>query len=150
MRKSILIAVALALGGCATGYQVAVMPRDTGKVYMGMAEDPGTGEGRMSITIENKTYSGTWVHTTPERTTGWISGGFGFGVGRWGRHGWGTGGLVTMDNPQGAEAKALLTASDGTGMRCDLRTGQGFGGGTCRDDRGREYDVQLRPGPARG
>src|SRR5215212_3483831 len=117
MRKFILIAAALALGGCATGYQVSVMPRDTGKVYTGIAEDPGTGEGRISITIENKTYNGTWVHTTPERTTGWITGGFGFG--RWGRHGgFGASNLITFDNPQGAEAKALLTAGDGTGIRC--------------------------------
>ena len=142
MRYAILVA-ALALAGCATTYQLNVMPRDSGRLYTGTAEEiAGGGEGRISITIENKTYNGTWVATAPERTNAWVTGGFGFG-----RRGWGWGGLGTMisiDNPQGGEAKALLSASDGSGLRCDFRSGQGRGGGVCRDDRGKEYDVQLR------
>jgi hypothetical protein len=49
-----------------------------------------------------------------------------------------------MDNPQGGESKALLTAPDGSGLRCDFRSTYGRGGGVCRDDKGREYDVQVR------
>ena len=131
-------------GGCATSYQLALMPRDSGKVYQGVADDTGMGEGRISVTIENKTYNGTWVRSTPERMTGWVTGGFGFG-----RRG-GLGALVTIENPAGGEAKALLTAADGSGLSCDLRSGEGRGGGLCRDDRGREYDVQIRPAPPRG
>lgn len=140
MRLLPLIA-ALALGGCATTYHISLMPRDSGKLYQGIAGDNGGGEGPVSVTIEDKTYTGTWVAVTPDRTYGYVSGGFG-----WGRRGGGVGvgGVVTMDNPQGGEAKALLAASDGSGLRCDLRSGQGHGGGVCRDDRGREYDVQLR------
>ena len=130
--------------GCATSYQLALMPRDSGKVYQGYAEGTSGGEGRISITIEEKTYSGTWVSVVPERSTGWVMGGWG-----WGRHS-GVGTSITMDNPQGGEAKALLTAADGSGMRCDFRGGLGYGGGVCRDDRGREYDVQMRPAPPRG
>jgi hypothetical protein len=140
-----LIAGAVAItGGCATSYQLSVMPRDSGKVYTGVADDAGYGEGRVSITIENKAYTGTWVQSVPDRTTGWVSGGFGFG--RWGHRG-GLGTYVTIENPQGGEVKALLTAADGTGLRCDFRSGYGHGGGLCRDDRGREYDVQIRPAP---
>ena len=141
MRFLILIA-ALALPGCATTYQLAVMPRDSGRIYTGVAEDNGSGEGRISVTIENKTYNGTWVQATPERTTGYVTGGFGWG-GR--RGGFGLGSIITLDNPQGSEAKALLSSADGAGLRCDFKAGQGRGGGVCRDDRGREYDVQLRP-----
>jgi hypothetical protein len=145
MRASIAFAAAaLALSGCATTYQLAVMPRDSGRIYTGVAEDNGTGEGRISIEIEGKTYTGTWVQATPDRTNAWITGGFG-----WGRRGGGLGTIITMDNPQGSEAKALLSAADGAGLRCDFKAGQGRGGGTCRDDRGREYDIQLRPA-ARG
>ena len=54
---------------------------------------------------------------------------------------------ITMDNPNGGDAKALLDARVGSGLRCDLRIGQGFGGGFCRDDAGRQYDVQLRTAP---
>jgi len=51
-----------------------------------------------------------------------------------------------MDNPQGGEAKALLNAPDGSGLRCDFKSGseRRVGGGVCKDDRGREYDVQIR------
>ena len=146
MNKFSLAAAALLLGGCATSYQLQLMPRDSGKVYAGFADDNGNGEGRISITIESRTYNGTWVQAVPERTTGFVSGGFGFG--RWGRFG-GLGSTITIENPGGGEAKALLTAADGSGLRCDFRSGQGRGGGVCRDDRGREYDVQVRPAPAR-
>ena len=38
----------------------------------------------------------------------------------------------------------LLHSSDGAGLRCHFRGSYGTGGGRCRDDGGREYDVQLR------
>ena len=135
---------ALLLAGCASTYQMTLMPRDSGRTYAGVVEQLGAAaEGRISVTLDGKAYSGTWVQTTPAFSHGWVSGGFGFG-----RRGWGAlGSTITFDNPQGGEAKALLTASDGSGLRCDLKTGQGRGGGTCRDDAGREYDVQLRPAP---
>jgi hypothetical protein len=137
MRQLALIA-ALALAGCATSYDLTVMPQDSGKLYSGTANDTARGEGRISITIEDKTYTGTWVETQPVQTTGYVMGGIGF------RHA-GTGAFIAMDNPQGGASKALLTAPDGSGLRCDFKSGQGFGGGVCRDDRGRLYDVQFRP-----
>jgi hypothetical protein len=136
MRHLTLIA-ALALAGCATSYELTVMPQDSGKLYSGTADENASGEGRISITIENKTYTGTWVETQPSQTTGYVSGGVGLRRG-------GFGSFVTMDNPQGGEAKALLTAPDGSGLRCDFRSGYGRGGGMCRDDKGRQFDVQIR------
>jgi hypothetical protein len=144
MRILVLVATAVALSGCATTYQLSLMPRDSGKVYTGSAEDTGDGEGRISITLEDKTYSGTWVETQPSQATGYVTGGVGWGWG-WRRGGMGSlGSFITIDNPQGSESKALLTASDGSGLRCDFKGGQGHGGGVCRDDKGREYDVQVR------
>lgn len=133
-------AAALALAGCATTYQLSLMPQDRGVIYTGVAEDRGGGEGPISVTIEGKTYAGTWVQSTPSRSSAWVSGG-------WGWHGWRHGGvgIVSMDNPEGSESKALLSAPDGSGLRCDLRTDRGMGAGVCRDDQGRIYDVQLRP-----
>jgi hypothetical protein len=141
MRHAIVLA-ALVATGCATGqYNLTVMPRDSGKLYSGVAQDAGSGEGTVSITIEGTTYSGTWVETTPSQTSAYVSGGVGYGS----RRGWGgMGGFVTMDNPQGGTAKALLTAPDGSGLRCDFSSSYQRGGGVCRDDRGREYDVQVR------
>jgi hypothetical protein len=140
MRFAIALA-ALALSGCATTYHLSVMPRDSGKMYEGVATDTGNGEGPISITIEGKTFNGTWVQTVPDRTYGSVTGGLGFG-----RRGWGGlgGGFITMDNPSGGAAKALLNSTDGSGLRCDLQSGTGRGGGVCTDDRGRMYDVQIR------
>jgi hypothetical protein len=140
------LAVALVAAGCASTYQLTLMPRDSGKIYYGVVDDTGGGEGRMSVEIDGKTYSGTWVQVSAERSSGFVSGGWGWG-GR--RGGLGLGTMITLDNPQGGEAKALLQAPDGSGLRCDFRSGQGRGGGLCRDDRGREYDVQIRPAERR-
>jgi hypothetical protein len=139
MRKQLtMAAAALILGGCASTYQLTLMPRDTGKLYYGTAEGTTASEGRISVTIEDKTYNGSWVQVTPDRATGYVSGGFG-------RRGWGMGGIVSIDNPDGGSSTALMQAQDGSGLRCDLRGGSyGFGGGSCRDDKGRTYDVQLR------
>jgi hypothetical protein len=141
--RSFVIAAALVLGGCASTYQLNVMPRDTGKIYTGVADDAGGSEGRIAITIEGKEYVGTWVETSPSSSSGYTSGGVGYGSRGWG---WRGGvGFVTMDNPNGGESKALLSAADGSGLRCDFRSAHGFrGGGVCRDDKGREYDVQVR------
>src|SRR3954470_2901322 len=137
-------AVAFALAGCATTYQLAVMPHDSGKIYSGVVQDTGAGQGPISIDIESKHYTGTWVQAVPDRTYGYVSGGVGWG----GWHRWGgLGTTVTIDNPNGGEAKALLPAQDGSVLRCDLRNGQGFGAGFCRDDAGRQYDVQMRSVP---
>ena len=140
MRSLTPLCLALALAGCATRYELSLMPHDRGVIYHGVAEDRGTGDGPISITIEGKTYTGTWVQATPPHSSAWVSGGWGW----WGHHG-GVGAIVSMDNPEGAESKALLSAPDGSGLRCDLRTDRGLGAGMCRDDQGRTYDVQLRP-----
>ena len=138
--RYLVIALALALGGCAATYQLTLMPRDSGKTYTGYLEQGTAAEGRISIDIEGKAYKGTWVESTPHYSQGWVTGGFGFG-----RRGWGgLGTSIAIDNPAGGEAKALLTAADGSGLRCDIRSSRGSGGGICRDDRGKEYDVQMR------
>jgi len=145
MRRLIIALGAAALTGCATSYNLTVMPRDSGKLYSGYADGIQGNEGRISITIEDKTYSGTWVATISDRSYGYVWGGGYAGRGYYG----GLGGSITMDNPQGGESKALLSAPDGSGLRCDFRGTWGQGGGVCRDDRGREYDVQLRSAPTK-
>ena len=144
MRHAALFALA-ALAGCATvtNYQLTAMPRDSGKLYTGTAQDTGGTEGPISITIGDKTYTGTWVQTRAATTSGYVSGGYGSGP-YWHGGGWYGGGFVSMDNPAGGAAKALLTAPDGSGLRCDFKSGQGAGGGECRDDKGGTYDVQVR------
>lgn len=133
------IALAAFAAGCATTYNLTLMPRDSGKLYHGVAEGAGGTEGTMSITIEGRTYTGTWVEVVADRASAHVTAGIGS------RRSWATGGIVIFDNPGAGEAKALLRSPDGAGLRCDLRGGTGrTGGGVCRDDKGLEYDVQIR------
>jgi hypothetical protein len=94
------------------------MARD-GKIYTGTAEGNGFGSGSMTVTIDDKTYTGPMVRTA-------INSEFASG-----------GGTV--------QAEALLSTSDGHGLRCHLTgDGAGHGGGVCVDDGKRTYDVILR------
>ena len=136
------LAFALALAGCASTYNLTLMPRDSGRTYTGTLEEVSRGEGKISVSIEGKAYSGTWVQSASAYSQGWITGGLGLGFGRRGWGGLGT--SIVLDNPQGGEAKALLSAADGSGLRCDFRSSHERGGGVCRDDKGKEYDVQIR------
>lgn len=137
------LAVAALLAGCASSYSLTLMPRNSGKLYYGEAleHSPG-GPADISVTIENRTYTGTWVASTPSSV--YVSGGVGW-YGR--RGGWGFGGGPAMvDNPTGGESKALLQSADGAGLRCDF-VGLGSrltGAGSCQDDSGLIYDVQVR------
>jgi len=138
IRPFVSIVFASLLAGCASTYQLTLMPRTSGVLYYGEAVEEGS-QANVSVTIDKKTYAGTWVYSAPDRTTGYVSGG-------WGRRRSAIGGTVTVDNPSGGEAKALLQATDGSGLRCDFR-GMAYGrsgGGTCQDDKGLIYDVQIR------
>jgi hypothetical protein len=143
LRLPVLLAGVALLGGCASTYTLTLMPRNSGAMYTGEAVERSSTEADVRITIGDKTYTGTWVYSGPDRTSAYVSGGVGIGSRR-AIGGLGT--VVTVDNPQGVEAKALLRAADGSGLRCDfkgLTSGRG-GGGTCQDDQGFVYDVQIR------
>jgi hypothetical protein len=145
MKRSLPLVLALTavLGGCASTYTLTLMPRNSGITYTGEAVERSSAEADVRITIGDKTYTGTWVYSGPDRASAYVSGGIGIGSRR-AIGGLGT--VVTVDNPQGVEAKALLRAADGSGLRCDfkgLSSGRG-GSGTCQDDQGLVYDVQIR------
>ena len=137
--------LAVALAGCTSTYSLTLMPRNSGKIYNGEAVSTTGAEAQVTVTIEARVYRGNWVIAQPPPTTSFGIGGF-FGGGG-GRHGGvgvgiGTGTAVVVDQ---AEAKALLRAEDGSGLRCDLRgANTGSGSGTCQDDQGLVYDVQIR------
>ena len=105
LTAALALAGLLGLAGCASTYHLTLMPRDSGKTYSGSMAGLNAGQGPISITIEGKTYNGTWVESAPATTTGWV-GGAGYGHRGW-AWGWG-GGAIHMDNPGGGAAKALL------------------------------------------
>jgi len=137
---------ALLLAGCTATYSLTLMPRNSGKTYDGEAVSPAGGDAQVTITIEERVYRGNWVVTQAPPSTSFGIGGFGVGGGGGQRAGVGvgfsTGTAVVVDQ---ADAKALLRADDGSGLRCDLRgANTGSGSGTCQDDKGLVYDVQIR------
>ena len=133
------IALATLLAGCASNYSLTLMPRDSGQQFFGEAVSTGGDEADVSIVIGERTYKGTWVVSRPPPTTGFAIGG------AFGSYGRGMGTTVVVDAQAGTDAKALLRAGDGSGLRCDFKGVHGAGGGgTCQDDTGQVYDVQLR------
>jgi len=141
VRRLAPAALAALLAGCTTAYDLTLMPRNSGKLYQGEASGPAGGDMEVTVTIEDRVYRGDWVVANPPPSTGFVIGGV-FGGGR---PGMGVGTTVVVDDRAGNEAKALLRADDGSGLRCDFKGMQGPGGtGTCYDDSGLGYDVQLR------
>ena len=132
-------ALALLLAGCTSTYSLTLMPRDSGQTYYGEAVSHSGEETQVTVAIGERTYKGNWVIAQPPPSTGFAIGGA-FG-GR--RTGIGT--SVIIDQSAGSTAKALLRAEDGSGLRCDLLgANTGSGSGTCQDDKGLVYDVQIR------
>jgi hypothetical protein len=133
------LALALLLAGCTSIYSLTLMPRNSGQLYYGEATSSTGDDTSVTISIGERTYRGSWVVATPPPSTGFVLGGI-FGSSRSG-----IGTSVVMDNPAGTEAKALLRADDGSGLRCDFKgVTSGSGSGTCQDDKGLVYDVQIR------
>lgn len=133
------IALLLLLAGCATTYTLTLMPRTSGQMHYGEASARPGQDAEVTISIGARVYRGTWVVNNPPPSTGFVVGGV-FGSRRSG-----LGTSVVIDNPAGTEAKALLRADDGSGLRCDLKgVHGGSGSGTCQDDQGLVYDVQMR------
>jgi hypothetical protein len=130
---------ALLLAGCTSTYSLTLMPRNSGQMYYGEAVSKSGEETQVTVGIDERSYRGNWVVTQPPPQTGFSIGGI-FGSRRSG-----IGTSVVIDQPQGTEAKALLRAGDGSGLRCDFKGVQSnSGSGTCQDDRGLVYDVQIR------
>ena len=142
----VAVAAALTVAGCAPGVsQLTAMPRDSGATYEGTIVDPRNGDGTISIALPGRAYTGTWTRTSQQGSDYIVSSVGGWGGPRWG--GWGGGGFATARTiDPSATWIALLKAPDGSGLRCDMSTdGNGRGGGTCRDDGGKTYDIQFRP-----
>lgn len=139
MRRPLFAVLAAALAGCTTSYSLTLMPRDSGRLYYGEAVARPGADTQVTISIGERTYRGDWVVAQPSPTAGVVIGGM---IGSR-RSGIGT--SVVIDQSAGTEAKALLRSADGSGLRCDFRgVHSNSGGGSCQDDQGLVYDVQIR------
>lgn len=137
-RAAVALLALVALGGCATQYDLTLTPREGGKSAFGTAHDLGPGQARVSIDIGDKTYGGTWTQVTPERSTTYV------GASSWGWWDWGPNSASARAAGQ-TVAKALLQALDGSTLRCDFfGPTLDHGTGICVDDKGQIFDVRFR------
>lgn len=126
------VAFSVLLSGCA--YNLQLMPRDGGKVYAGKVSSNGMGSGSVSVDIDGKSCTGPFV--TANSGTSY---GFAQTFGNAGRTPFQASGLSIMST--GApQYKALLTCSDGSGLRCDVQ-GEMQGAGICVDSNSKVYDL---------
>jgi hypothetical protein len=98
-----------ALVGCAL--DMTLRARDNGQVYKGSAHPDGLGSGRIEMTVDGRTYTGTMQRNSA--TGGFVVAASKAGVG---------GGAIPGHNTGGA----ILTSQDGHSMQCDL-SGDGLG-----------------------
>ena len=132
MRKVAITTVVLLLSGCA--YTMKLMPRDGGVVYTGHVHSNGMGSGTLDVALDNKTCTGTFA-------TAHTGDSFGF----FQAYGHGSAAAGSFQS-YGASStyKALMTCTDGTGLRCDVE-GADTGAGICVDSKGRVYDMLYTP-----
>lgn len=131
MKRFLALTAVVALSGCT--WQVQMMPRDSGKIYVGSGQGDGMGGGTMVITIEDRTYSGAVMRTGSDQSFGLFQ--------TYGGRGGNTFGTASAFGGT-IYVKALLSSPDNHGLRCDLQgDGMGHLGGICVDDLQRVYDV---------
>ena len=128
MKKLQIAVLAVSLSGCA--YQMQLMPRDSGKMYQGSIQSNGAGSGTLSIQIDGRSCSGAFARAASGDSFGFFQ--------SYGRR---TSSFGSYQSYGGSSTyKALLSCSDGTGLRCDVEGAQ-TGGGICVDSNNRVYDM---------
>ena len=128
MKKLQIVVLAGLLNGCA--YQMQLMPRDSGKMYQGTIRSNGAGSGTLSIQVDGRSCSGSFARAASGDSFGFFQ--------SYGRR---TSSFGSYQSYGGSSTyKALLSCSDGTGLRCDVEGAQ-TGGGICVDSNNRVYDM---------
>lgn len=118
----------MVMQGCA--YKIQLMPRDAGTIYTGSVQSDGMGSGTLSVQLDGKSCSGSFAKAGSSDSFGFFQ--------AYGRRGSSFGSVQSY----GASAayKALMTCTDGSGLRCDVEGGS-TGAGICVDSNGRVFDM---------
>lgn len=120
------------LSGCAL--QMQLMSRDGGSIYNGNVQGNGFGSGTMSVVIGNRTCKGSFARGASNDSVGFFQT-------------YGKKGVESVGSAQTygstATVKALMSCSDGTGLRCDFVGGSGTGTGICVDGNGQVFDALV-------
>ena len=136
MKKKILTALAAtAISGCA--YQMQLMPRDGGTIYSGHVQSNGMGSGTLDVQLDGRACRGNFV-------TAAYGDSFGFYQTYGSRGGSSFGAYQSYGS---STYKALMTCTDGSGLRCDVQGSDmtSTGAGICVDSSGRVFDMMYSP-----
>ena len=125
----LLIMIGL-LSSCAL--QMQVMSRDNGTMYKGSVQGNGFGSGTISLSLDNKMCTGAFARGASNDSFGFFQ--------TYGAKG--SGSVGSVQNFGGSSTvKALLSCTDGTGLRCDFVGGSGTGTGICVDSKNQVFDA---------
>lgn len=137
MKAFLATAAVLALSGCAIN--VAMMPRDSGTVYSGELQGNGMGGGTMTVKVDDAVCTGPVARVASNQS-------FGFANTYAADNRGNRAGAVTAVSTSGDHfVKAILSCSNGNGLRCDMTGRNNMGGGICVDNNGRVFDVIGTP-----
>ena len=139
MRVASVIAISLALMGCATSHTVYMMGRNTGVTGGGTVPANGRNGGPITIQLGGKDYVGRWVYM---QAGGSLSLGSATAF---------DGGQVSTASgtfvglPTGGNGNIMAAAADGATLSCVFNFSEWNlkGVGVCRDNKGETYDMQI-------
>ena len=126
-----LLATVVGLAGCASTYDMNLMPRQSGKIYIGTASKQG-----VEINIEGEVFRGSLVKVGSNER-------FGFSQKFATINGAPVQAFSNSYQSGDAFAKGLLASAEGHGLRCDIRFSGRSGGGICLDDKEMVYDLTI-------
>lgn len=131
MKKLIYsLVLSMALTGCAL--QMQLMSRENGTMYKGSVQGNGFGSGTISLALDNKLCTGAFARGATNDSFGFFQ--------AYGSNGGSS--VGSMQNFGGSSTvKALLSCTDGTGLRCDFVGRSGTGTGICLDSKDKIYDA---------
>ena len=128
--RMLLVAMIGSISGCAL--QMQVMSRDSGNMYKGSVQGNGFGSGTISLVLGDKMCSGAFARGASNDSFGFFQT-------------YGARGVTSIGSVQNfggsSTVKALLSCTDGTGLRCDFIGGGGTGTGICVDSKNQVFDA---------
>lgn len=135
MGKALALISAVVLSACS--HQIYLQPREGGPTGTGSASDAGVQSGKITVQVGERTYAGRWVSAS------------GGSIGLMQAYGSNNqGGTVqavgfSQNYSTSSTGTALMSAGDGSTMRCEFVYGGSAGYGVCQTNDGKLYDMQI-------
>ncbi len=125
----------VALAACSASFDMALMTRNSGTTFHGTLYGRGNGTGTADVTIDGVTYSGSAVRISTSEASAFMTT---IAPGHAP-----TSTILVTDSGGGVGVRALLSGSNGKGLRCEFVGHTNGGAGVCVDDAHEVYDVIL-------